>query len=99
MRVYNSYRAKSDDLCHDGRSFSQPAQQDDEADLWKKFEAPFEDSWNDDVYSFNEAGLDELDIPPKAGALIDRFPSLDATGKGHILDLVKQLIVQEMSRR
>jgi len=72
---------------------------EDEAGLWAQFEEQFEDGWNDDGYSFAEDEGDELAIPPRAGALIDYLPSLEPTGREHVLSIVKRLIEQEISKR
>jgi len=74
---------------------------DDEAELWLKFESQLEgeeDPDGENAFSFAEDGVEEMDIPPKAGGLIDGFSSLEAMKRERVLDIVKQLIAQDISR-
>jgi len=101
--VFDEERSKPFEVCCDGREFSSPSTYfDDESELWQKFEAQCEGSWEDDIsnddgYSFAEEGGEEIDIPPIAGRLIDSFSLLTAAKKEHILEIVKQLIDREIN--
>jgi len=82
----------------EGNPSSRPAERDDEAALWEKFEAQLEGDNSSDEGADFFAEDDEVGIPPKSGALIDRFPSLETTKRENILDIVRQLIAQEIDK-
>jgi len=106
MAIYDSDAQKAYDNYYGEEALSHLVGFDDgeEEALWREFETQAEGEWgslySEDSYSFVEEGAAELsDIPPKAGCLIDSFPSLHALQRDLILDKVKLLVEQELRKR
>jgi len=104
MMIYDSESHESCKSGSDGGVFLPSFVEDDEAELWRRFEAGLEggqaEPQEQGACSFAEDEADEAsNIPPKACRLIDDFSSLGFQQREDLLEMVGLLIKQEMRRR